>query len=59
MEARDFARAKYNDGLTVYAGTINPHLPRQLIPSRSIASWLGQAEEQEDAEPDGVQQQKK
>ena len=58
-EARDFAQAKFDEGLTVYAGTINPHLPRQLIPSRSIPSWLGQAEEQENAEPDSVQEQKK
>jgi hypothetical protein len=58
-EAKDFARAKFKEGLTVYAGTINPHLPRQLIPSRSIPSWLGQAEEQENAEPDGAQKQKK
>jgi hypothetical protein len=57
-QARDFARAKFNEGLTVYAGTINPHLPRQLIPSKSIPSWLGQAEEKENAEPDGAQEQK-
>jgi hypothetical protein len=58
-EARDFARARFDEGLTVYAGTINPHLPRQLINPRSIPSWLGQAEEQENAEPDGAQEQKK
>ena len=28
------------DGLVVFAGTINPHLPRQLIPSQNIADWL-------------------
>jgi len=58
-EARDFARARFNEGLTVYAGTINPHLPRQLISSRSIPSWLEQAEEQENTEPDSAQAQKK
>ena len=56
-EARDFARAKLNEGLTVYAGTINPHLPRQLIPSKRIPSWLEQAEGQENV--DSAQEQKK
>ena len=56
-EARDFARAKFNEGLTVYAGTINPYLPKRLIPSRTIASWLEQAEEQETANPDGAQEE--
>jgi hypothetical protein len=58
-EAKDFARAKFNEGLTVYAGTINPYLPKQLIPSRSIPSWLEHAEEQETADPDSAQEQKK
>lgn len=39
-EARDFARAKYNAGLIVTAGTILPHLPRALIPSEEIPCWL-------------------
>jgi len=39
-EARQFARARLEEGLTVFAGTINPHLPRQLIPADSIAHWL-------------------
>jgi hypothetical protein len=58
-EAKDFARARFNEGLVVYVGTINPHLPRRLIPSKSIPSWLGQAEEQETAEPGSAQEQKK
>jgi len=44
-EAKNFARAKLQEGLTVFAGTINPHAPRQLVPSHNIAAWL--ADEQE------------
>ena len=39
-EAKVFARSKLDEGLVVFAGTINPHLPRQLIPSQNIADWL-------------------
>lgn len=39
-EARDFARTKFNAGLVVTAGTINPHLPRRAIPSEEIPVWL-------------------
>jgi hypothetical protein len=57
-EAKDFARAKFNEGLIVYAGTINPYSPRQLIPSSSIPSWTEPAKEQETAEPDAAREQK-
>lgn len=40
MEAKDFAQRKLDEGLTVFAGTINPHLPRQVIPSGNIPCWL-------------------
>jgi hypothetical protein len=43
--AKAFVRAKLDDGLAVFAGTINPHLPRRLIPASGITSWL--AEEQD------------
>ena len=56
---KDFARAKFNEGLIVYAGTINPYAPRQLIRSSSIPSWIEHAKEQETADPDRVQEQKK
>ena len=46
-EAKDFARAKFDDGLVVTAGTIIPHLPRCAIPSGSISSWLGEGREQD------------
>jgi hypothetical protein len=38
-EARDFARAKFEGGLIVTAGTVNPHLPRTAIPSEGF--WPG------------------
>jgi hypothetical protein len=46
-EARYFARAKFDNGLIVTAGNLNPHLPRRAIPSREIRVWLesGQAPE--------------
>jgi hypothetical protein len=46
-EAKDFARARFNEGLIVHAGTINPHLPRRTIPSSDIPGWLGDEQEQE------------
>jgi hypothetical protein len=39
-EAKVFARAKLDEGLAVFAGTINPRVPRQLIPSARIQAWL-------------------
>jgi hypothetical protein len=39
-DAMDFARAKFDGGLIVTAGTINPHLPRKAIPSGEIPAWL-------------------
>jgi hypothetical protein len=51
-EARDFARTKFNEGLIVTAGTVNPHLPRRAIPSAEIPAWLesGEAPESNDSE---------
>lgn len=51
-EAKQFASAKFHEGLVVFAGTINPYLPRQLIPSASIPSWLGDPQDQEPGESD-------
>jgi len=39
-EAKEFARTKLREGLIVFAGTINPFVPRQHIPSHCIATWL-------------------
>ena len=41
-EAKNFARIKLRDGLNVFAGTINPHLPRQVILSQDIAAWVAE-----------------
>jgi hypothetical protein len=40
------ARAKFDEGLVVTAGTIIPQLPRRAIPSGSIPSWLEEGQEQ-------------
>jgi hypothetical protein len=39
-----FCQTKFDEGLIVYAGTINPVLPRRLIPSSDILSWIDQGE---------------
>jgi hypothetical protein len=39
-QAREFARAKFNEGLMVHAGTVNPYLPRRTIPLSDIPGWL-------------------
>jgi len=51
-EAREFARTKFDGGLIVTAGTVNPHLPRRAIPSEEIPAWLdaGQMAEPADRE---------
>ena len=45
IEAREFARAKFDNGLIVTAGTINPHLPRRAIASADIPDWLKPGQE--------------
>jgi len=45
VEAKQFARVKLDEGLAVYAGTINPHLPKRIIPSGGIFHWLEGEEE--------------
>lgn len=45
-EAKNFTRAKFDEGLVVTAGTIIPHLPRRAIPSGSIPSWLEEGQQQ-------------
>lgn len=47
-EAREFARAKFNEGLIVHAGTIIPHKPGRTIPSSDIPVWLDGEREQQD-----------
>jgi hypothetical protein len=39
-EAKKFAQTKLEEGLVVFAGTINPHSPKRVILSGDIAGWL-------------------
>jgi len=39
-EAKNFAGIKLNEGLVVFAGTVNPYLPRRFITPRSVADWV-------------------
>ena len=39
-EAKNFAREKFDEGLVVFAGTIKPQFPKQLVPSGGIPDWL-------------------
>ena len=39
-EAKMFAQTKLEEGLVVFAGTINPFVPRQHVPSSDIAAWV-------------------
>jgi hypothetical protein len=39
-EAKMFAQTKLEEGLVVFAGTINPHSPKRLILASDIAGWL-------------------
>jgi hypothetical protein len=39
-EAKRFARVKLDEGLVVFAGTINPYCPKRLVLSHEMANWL-------------------
>jgi hypothetical protein len=39
-EAKKFARRKMADTLNISAGTLNPHLPKRIIPSKQMVQWL-------------------
>jgi hypothetical protein len=56
-EAREFARKKFEGGLIVTAGTINPHVPRRAIPSASIPAWLEFGQNPEPADREGAENQ--
>jgi hypothetical protein len=53
-EAKIFARSKLKEGLTVFAGTINPHFPKRLVPSSQIYAWLD--EHGDNGQPPGDQE---
>jgi hypothetical protein len=52
-EAKLFARERLDEGLAVFAGTINPHIPRRIIPASGVQAWL--AGDQEGEPPGGAQ----
>lgn len=52
-EARRFAKAKFYEGLVVFAGTINPHAPKQLITPGNIPLWVDQTHDEGTAKPEG------
>ncbi|MBR1032296.1 hypothetical protein [Bradyrhizobium liaoningense] len=45
-EAKLFAKEKLDEGLVVTAGTLNPHAPKQIIPSSAMSIWLGGVQDQ-------------
>ena len=48
-EAKTFARLKLQEGLVVFAGTINPYSPKRLVLPHDVALWVeGQTEGNED-----------
>lgn len=51
-QAKNFARAKSDEGLIVYAGTINPSIPRRLIPSSEISHWIEDGQDRGILDPD-------
>ena len=58
-EAKIFAREKFDEGLIVSAGTINPHTPRRAIASGRIPCWIEETQEQETPDPHGAQEPEK
>ena len=54
-DAKIFARCKIDEGLSVFAGTINPHSPKRLVLSSQILAWLDDEPASTDA-PRGSQE---
>jgi len=54
-EAKIFARSKLDDGLAVFAGTLNPYSPKRLVLSSQILAWLNDEPASNDA-PRGSQE---
>jgi len=42
IDAKEFARTKFAEGLNVSAGTINPHFPKRTIASTQFMNGLEQ-----------------
>lgn len=51
-QARNFARTKFDEGLIVYAGTINPSIPKRLILSGEILHWIEDGPDRKTVDPD-------
>jgi hypothetical protein len=51
-EAKAFTRLILEEGLAVFAGTINPHFPKRLILSSYIHSWLENEEKGDQCQGD-------
>jgi hypothetical protein len=47
-KAKAFARQMLDQGVIVFAGTINPHLPKQLISSTAAPVWIESVQQQVD-----------
>lgn len=45
QEAKQFARAKLVHTLNIAAGTINPHLPKQIVGPTQIPDWIEEPNE--------------
>lgn len=54
-DAKIFARSRADEGLAVFAGTINPYSPKRLILSSQISAWLEEQTSHE--QPDGSHQE--
>jgi hypothetical protein len=39
-DAKAFACSKLEEGLVVFAGTVNPSFPKRLVLPRDMASWI-------------------
>ena len=40
LEAKEFAKQKLTETQNITAGTLNPHLPKRVIPSAQMSQWL-------------------
>jgi len=50
-DAKIFARGKIDEGLSVFAGTINPYSPKRLVLSSQILAWLNDEPASSDPSP--------
>ena len=41
-DAKRFARERLEEGLSLFAGTLNPHVPKRVIPANHVAAWLSE-----------------